>query len=767
MKIRSISIAAILMPAAISAASIEYDFTAGDGVANTNDFGSGVTVGDFTLTSGGGTAFNGVVHTTGDPDGGTNSKARIGARKASQGGAAMSFVVTVPSTSTMSLTGLAFEQGLDFNGADMTPLLNLTIDVGATEVFNSNLNNIGTQTDEGFAFSDDNVDLSGVTALQAVSDTTVTFTFDFTQEERANGVDVIANTMDDVVLTGTASASSDSDGDGLDDAYEQTIIDFDAGDAVDGLEDVMGTGAAPAVTDFDSDGSNDADELTNGTIATNPDTDGDGFYDGAETNDGTFVSYDYVTNTGATGSDPLDDDTDGDTLLDGVESGTGIFVDASDTGTDPNLANTDGSAQDTMDDNVEIANGLDPNSDAPPNGDFDDFDMDGLLNYEEIEIFGTVATVADTDSDNLSDGVEVDTTLTDPLLADTDGDGLEDGEEDLNADGFVDPGESDPFLKNSDGDFYDDATEVAEGSDPLEASSIPGFAIFSSGFDANTGAVVLAANTDNTSGSATLGVTWGNRPSVTAISDLTAISVGDSNGGVPVGGFVQLQNGTAELAGPDNVYLSRNHNQDTDRTTSQRGYSFDFTVDTSIDLGRLVIRSGHANNQGGNQAFTSELYYELSGGTLASPVAAAGIVDYSGTQTHYDVGFSLLGTTIGAGNYSLRVYQSNMTAGGAYAIYDGISLEDSTVLPPATTPKIITSGFNGASYEIEVTDLDPATNYVMVRSEDLVDGFPTVVDGPRTPADDGTPETDVFSDPAPAGDKGFYRLEAGPSIELP
>lgn len=48
---------------------------------------------------------------------------------------------------------------------------------------------------------------------------------------------------------------------------------------------------------------------------------------------------------------------DGDTLLDGVETNTGNFVSASDTGTDPALADTDG---DGFDDGAEVGAGTDP-----------------------------------------------------------------------------------------------------------------------------------------------------------------------------------------------------------------------------------------------------------------------------------------------------------------------------------------------------------------------------------------------------------------------
>ncbi len=128
----------------------------------------------------------------------------------------------------------------------------------------------------------------------------------------------------------------DSDNDGLPDTYEQQLIDFDLGDAVDGLDDVAGPNDEPGfTTDFDSDGSSDAaefanltnptagdtdndfsrdgEEATNGTNPLKPDSDNDGLLDGYETNDDNFVS------PTATGSDPLDPDSDDDGINDGVE----------------------------------------------------------------------------------------------------------------------------------------------------------------------------------------------------------------------------------------------------------------------------------------------------------------------------------------------------------------------------------------------------------------------------------------------------------------
>ena len=208
-------------------------------------------------------------------------------------------------------------------------------------------------------------------------------------------------------------------------------------------------------------------------------------------------------------------------------------------------------------------------------------------------------------------------------------------------------------------------------------------AIFSSTFDANTGASVLAGNTDNTSGAATLGVTWSNHGSVSSISNLTAICSGDSG---TQGGFAQLQGGSAAYANANNIFLSRNHNLDSDRSTSKRGFSFTFSITDSWDLNTLSVISGHTNNTGNSdQALSSQLNITLSGGTLASPISSNSSENYGTSPAYHTVNFDLSGSTLGAGTYTVEVFQSNMTEGGAYAIYNGITLDGDSGAPTVSS----------------------------------------------------------------------------------
>lgn len=58
-----------------------------------------------------------------------------------------------------------------------------------------------------------------------------------------------------------------------------------------------------------------------------------------------------------------------------------------------------------------------------------DSDEDGLVDDDEIDVFGTDPALFDSDEDGLGDGDEVNAFETDPLVFDTDGDGVGDGDE--------------------------------------------------------------------------------------------------------------------------------------------------------------------------------------------------------------------------------------------------------------------------------------------------------------------------------------------------
>ncbi len=253
---------------------------------------------------------------------------------------------------------------------------------------------------------------------------------------------------DEVNIYGTDPFNPDSDGDGLLDGEEvlvymtdPNLFDTDGGSVGDGQE-VFVDFTDPLdptddiLADTDGDGLSDVDEVfVYSTDPFDPDTDNDGLDDGEEV-------LLYIT-------DPLDPDTDGDGLQDGDE--VDVYS------TDPNNADTDGG---TVPDGLEILNGtdpLDPTDDVPPG----DSDGDGLLDIDELNIYGTDPFNPDSDNDGLNDGAEVMVHLTNPLDPDTDADGLDDGSE-------VYVHSTNPLDPDTDGGTVDDGTEVAQGTDPLD-----------------------------------------------------------------------------------------------------------------------------------------------------------------------------------------------------------------------------------------------------------------------------------------------------------
>ncbi|MGJ8641547.1 MAG: sulfatase-like hydrolase/transferase [Opitutaceae bacterium] len=175
--------------------AITYDFDDGDGVVDTNDFGLGVTAGDWTFdVDDGGSGFQ-------------SGRAEVGVR--TDGGSPtpypiMRFDVTIPAGVTVDLTGLSFDHGFNevshVNG--ITPYWELAISTGSAS---PNTNTLGTGTVDvaGHFAQSESLNLSGLTGL---TDTTVTFEFTFrTDENRNNDLDR-AHTVDNVVLLGTVES---------------------------------------------------------------------------------------------------------------------------------------------------------------------------------------------------------------------------------------------------------------------------------------------------------------------------------------------------------------------------------------------------------------------------------------------------------------------------------------------------------------------------------------------------------------------------------
>ena len=103
---------------------------------------------------------------------------------------------------------------------------------------------------------------------------------------------------------------------------------------------------------------------------------------------GTVLEVDYVR------FGRISDDSDEDGLPDTVETDTGEFIDARDTGTDPDEADTDG---DGFNDGVEVSVGTDPTNST-------EFPVEGIKNYILSKVIYIVETVIEDNEPNIQIG---------------------------------------------------------------------------------------------------------------------------------------------------------------------------------------------------------------------------------------------------------------------------------------------------------------------------------------------------------------------------
>ena len=267
----------------------------------------------------------------------------------------------------------------------------------------------------------------------------------------------------------TIEVLEDSDGDGSPDSLP---ADYDG--------DNDSIRAPPGLTedlDDDNDGMSDEDEIANGTLPLNPDTDGDGFCDGINAVAGVcFAGPDPYPN------DPnMPLDTDGDGLPDDDSAWTGPpYADEDDDNDGFPDVSEDACGSDSLDAN-SIPDDMD--GDTICDGDDDDMDGDGIDNVNETGDTtvppGSSPINPDTDGDGICDGPESPVTsnctagpdmfpLDPSAWEDTDGDGYPNE--------LFPPSNSTPPLEedlDDDNDGWSDIDEVNCGSDPVNASDMP------------------------------------------------------------------------------------------------------------------------------------------------------------------------------------------------------------------------------------------------------------------------------------------------------
>jgi gliding motility-associated-like protein len=335
------------------------------------------------------------------------------------------------------------------------------------------------------------IPLTSSNSRASLSPATLTFTPDNWNVPQT----VTVNTIDDSSAGGDLAVTISSGKPTSDDANYNNLSASDTNDFTITLVDNE--------IDIDGDGYFDYEDAFPSDPNEYLDTDGDGIGNNADTDDDGDGWSDDIEDQ--EGSDPLDasdqpSDTDGDGIpnsLDTDDDNDGVLDVEDDLPLDPSeTIDTDGDGignnADTDDDGdgysdsfeqIEGTDPLDPN-DFP----FDN-DGDGLSEEEELAL-GTDPDNADTDGDGIND--KFDAFPLDPeISSDIDGDGIaDDFEDDMDNDGVIneedvfplDPNESadndsdgigDNADLDDDNDGYPDTTEINEGSNPSDPSSIP------------------------------------------------------------------------------------------------------------------------------------------------------------------------------------------------------------------------------------------------------------------------------------------------------
>ena len=206
MKTPSLSTLALLIFSLFcNADTLGFNFNDGDGTVDVNDFAGLVTAGAFTPTS--------VAHSQGFADmdypaSPRNTKKAFAdiSRDATD---TMSVTLTVGPAATLNISNLAFEFGFDEDNGNnaLNPGYTLKYKIDAGAFVTIDTHSLGSHTGTGFYVADRNLDISAVTALQNLSDVTVTFQWDLEDADNRDNVNR-EWTLDDVVFTGTATGNT-------------------------------------------------------------------------------------------------------------------------------------------------------------------------------------------------------------------------------------------------------------------------------------------------------------------------------------------------------------------------------------------------------------------------------------------------------------------------------------------------------------------------------------------------------------------------------
>ena len=547
------------------------------------------------------------------------------------------------------------------------------------------------------------------------------------------------------VMVMTEIVPPDDDNDGIPNAYEiangtdpnedGTLGETSSG-AKDGPNGAAGDKDADGLTNIQEYKGWDATDTPTGfgqTLSGTADSDEDDVNDGDEVSGALNPWDEFGFPDGPPGlpSNPNDSDSDDDTLSDGDE----ILVH----GSDPNWGDTD---VDTLPDAYEVANGLDPTIGTGDDGATGDKDMDDLTNAQELSI-GTNPTNDDTDDDTLKDGDEVLTYFSNPFVKDTDGDLIEDGAEVA--------GTTSPILGDSDDDGIKDYIEIEAGSDPDDIGSLPTFPAIawtvkelSSASVLDTSGTLLYAENFHGPETVANGITFAATEDDRSNGDYGKSSLKVQtllNAHAVDTAIYDEQDPTLSPLLETVWYQSGNPNANNiglTGLTPGKTYRVEFGLADDRSAASYIGRWRFVDGVGGN--------------TPADPVGPTNT--FYGGPTNPAILFS--GTFTATS--TVQGFATGQNSSGDVYLGSQLSFIQVREVPATSTISISSAAFNGANFEVTATGLDTGTQYRLMRSANLADGFPTVVDGPRTPAT----ATEVFIDTAPPAGKAFYRLEDVP-----
>lgn len=514
--------------------------------------------------------------------------------------------------------------------------------------------------------------------------------------------------------------------------WEDSDLDLlpDAWEVANNLDPTVGTGDDGATGDPDIDNLVNEDEFFENTDPQDSDTDNDLISDGDEVN-GTINPWDKGVIDPVPGdrTEPLlaDSDLDGIDDFDEIDNANGSV-------TDPNNTDTDG---DTLEDGYELANSLDPTDPTGDNGELGDPDSDLLSNTDE-QFYGSNPQLEDTDSDNLLDGAEVHTHGTDPTLADTDNDLLDDDVELA--------GTTDPTLGDSDLDGHKDYIELEAGSDPDNIADVPTF-------PTTTWSVVEfnAAAALSTEGSLLYAENINGDTTVANGISFTGRADAGSEKSSPI---VQTLLGNQAVL--DEIY--------DDEVPALAPLLETFWWDSSPDATNIgltgltvgktyLIQFGRADDRDSGNIPGRFAFADAFGGEVdTDPIGPSNTI--FGGSANPALLFS--GTFTATSTVQEFATGQNLT-GGAYSGAALAFIQVREVQPPDVLTVTATRRPDSSTFEMDVSGLNTGKMYQMVRSADLQDGFPTVVDGPRTVS-----ASDTFTDTGASAAEGFYKVEEAP-----